>query len=366
MNHASPSSHLTRVASTSCDRYIDDLIGRTPLIALTLRYRDKKIRVLAKAEHYNLTGSIKDRVALYILRQALRSGALRSGDTIVEASSGNSGIAFAAIGRAFGCNPKIYMPEGVSIERKQLLMSLGAQLELISEADGGFREALRRCDAFACKGDRVFSPDQFANELNCEAHQETTGAEILAQLTQLKVRPDAFVAGVGTGGTIMGVGRALRSAYPTIQVCAMELAESPTLSMGYKTGRHRIQGLFDEFVPGILKLDEVDDIVQIHDGDAILMAQRLSAELGLSVGMSSGANLVAAIKVAATLPEGATVLTVFCDDSKKYLSTDLFKTEPVRADYIAPRVEFSAIQSFGYTDQTRFPDQQTREDAVIA
>lgn len=328
--------------------HLDALIGKTPLIDLRLSYKGKRLKVLVKAEQYNLTGSIKDRVALFILNRALRAGQLRPGDTIVEASSGNSGIAFAAIGRALGCRVKIFMPARMSTERQQLLRSLGADLELVSDAQGGFQEALRRCDLYAATHDGVFSPDQFTNELNCRAHEHTTGAEILAQLRDIGTQPAALVAGVGTGGTIMGVGRALKSHFANIRLCPMEPAESPTLSTGYKSGRHRLQGLFDEFVPDILKLEELDDIIQVNDGDAIVMAQRLSRELGLAVGLSSGANLIAAIKVAECLPEEAAVITVFCDDNKKYLSTDLCKQEPVRADYIAPEIDFLGFRAHGF------------------
>jgi len=324
---------------------LQGLIGQTPMVALTVAYKGRQLQLLAKAEHFNMTGSIKDRVALYILRQAFRTGRCRPGDTIVEASSGNSGLAFAAIGRAMGCKVRIYMPSRMSVERQHLLRSMGAELVLISEQEGGFKEAMRRCEASASEETAVFSPDQFSNECNCQAHQVTTGAEIADQLVQAGLRPDAFIAGVGTGGTIMGVGRALRARFGKVRICAMEVAESPTLSQGRKTGQHRIQGLFDEFVPDILKLSELDQIVQVNDGDAILMAQRLSRELGLGVGLSSGGNLVAAIKLAETMPRGSRIVTVFCDDNKKYLSTDLFREEEVRESYITPYTQFLSFQA---------------------
>jgi cysteine synthase A len=191
----------------------------------------------------------------------------------------------------------------------------------------------------------VFLPCQFSNQANVQAHYETTGPEIWMQLAQAGVEPDAFVAGVGTGGTVMGVGKFLRARNPRVRIHPLEPAESPTLSTGHKVGHHRIQGVSDEFIPAIMQLDQLDDIVAVPDGDAILMAQRL-AHHGLAVGISSGANLIGALKVQDAIGAEATVVTVFADSNKKYLTTDLLREEPVRDDYMSPQVEVLGFRAF--------------------
>lgn len=322
-----------------CLNGLRGLIGRTPLLTLHLRVDGREVTVYAKAEHYNLTGSIKDRMALNVLCAARSRGELRPGALIAEATSGNAGIAIAAIGRALGHKVRIFMPDWMSDERKRLLRSLGAELELVSRADGGFLGAIAATRALAAADPDVFLPSQFSNEDNCAAHDRTTGPEILVQMEQLGARVDAFIAGVGTGGTVMGVGRALRSVNPSVRVHPLEPRESPTLSTGHKIGSHRIQGVSDDFIPAIVDLKSLNSVIAVADGDAILMAQRLARELGLGVGISSGANLLGALQVQRDLGPGTSVVTVFCDDNKKYLSTDLAREEPVRDDYLTPRVE---------------------------
>lgn len=332
----------TRLASLS------GMIGRTPLLAVHLSWKGHRRVIYAKAEHYNLTGSIKDRMALNILRCAYASGALQPGDLIAEATSGNAGIALAALGRALGHPVRIYMPDWMSDERKCLLRSLGADLHLVSREDGGFLGAIKATEDLAAENPRVFLPRQFANGDNCNAHEDSTGPELLKQLASQQRTPDAFIAGVGTGGTVMGVGRALRKTTPKVRVHPLEPAESPTLSTGYKTGSHRIQGVSDDFIPSIVKLDELDSVVSVHDGDAIIMAQKLASELGLGVGISSGANLIGALAVQDEIGPDATVVTIFCDDNKKYLSTALAGTEPVKPGYISPDVELIGFESIPY------------------
>ncbi len=324
------------------------LVGNTPLFAVRLRYRGQPRTIYAKAEHLNMTGSIKDRMALHILESAYRSGQLQPGDCIAEATSGNTGIAFAALGRSLGHKVVIYMPDWMSAERKALITSLGATIQLVSHAEGGFLGSIAQSEqlaANACeKTGRVFLPKQFSNNANVEAHARTTGPELLAQLAAIGRMPDAFVAGVGTGGTVMGVGQALRAARPSVRLHPVEPAESPTLTTGYKVGKHRIQGVSDEFIPDIVKLSQLDRVIAIHDGDAILMAQQLAQKLGIPVGISSGANLLAALEVQSEISPDAVVTTVFCDDNKKYLSTDLLKTEPVRDHYLTPAVELLGFE----------------------
>ena len=190
---------------------------------------------------------------------------------------------------------------------------------------------------------------RFANAENCNAHEMTTGPEILSQLEMIGQIPSAFVAGVGTGGTVMGVGRALRKVHSSVKIHPLEPAESPTLSTGYKTGAHRIQGVSDDFIPSIVKLDELDEVVSASDGDAIIMAQKLASDLGLPVGISSGANLIGALKVQDKIGAQAIVVTVFCDDNKKYLSTDLARTEPVKPGYLSPDIELVGFETIRFS-----------------
>jgi cysteine synthase len=323
------------------------LIGNTPLLAIHYQWRGRAGTVYAKSEQLNLTGSIKDRMALHILDEATRDGTLHPGDTIVEATSGNTGISLAAIGRAFGHPVTIFMPDWMSCERRDLIASFGARIETVSREDGGFLGCIDRAEALAAEDPTVFLPSQFSNEANPIAHEATTGPEILEQLSSNGVHLDAFIAGVGTGGTVMGVGRYLRRHDKRIRVHPIEPAESPTLSTGFKCGRHRIAGISDEFVPEVVHLAELNEVISVHDGDAILMAQKLARELGLGVGISSGANLAGAIALSTRMGGGAVVATVFPDSNKKYLSTDLLKHEPPREDYVAPGVEltgFSVLQ----------------------
>ena len=320
------------------------LIGNTPLLALDYRWRGRPRTVYAKAEYMNLTGSIKDRMALYILEEALRDGRLEAGDTIVEATSGNTGIAFAAIGRALGCKVRIFMPDWMSRERRDIIATYGARIDVVSRDEGGFLGCIDRAEQLAAYEPHVFLPAQFSNEANPIAHEATTGPEIIEQLATLGLKPDAFVAGVGTGGTVMGVGRALKRLDPRIHVHPIEPAESPTLSTGFKCGRHRIQGISDEFIPAVVHLVELNDILAVHDGDAILAAQKLASQLGLGVGISSGANLVGAIMAQNKLGDDAVVTTVLPDSNKKYLTTDLLREEPVRDHYLAPDIEFTGFR----------------------
>jgi cysteine synthase A len=319
------------------------LIGHTPLVEIHYRCNGQPRRIYAKYESMNMTDSVKDRMALHILSRAAERGDLQPGAIIVEASSGNTGISFAAIGRALGHRVRIYMPDWMSLERTQLMHGLGADVIPVSKAQGGFVGSIRMTEEYAKENPRAFLPRQFANPDNAEAHELTTGPEIEAQLAKLGRQADAFVAGVGTGGTVMGVGRALRSRGRNVRVHPLEPANSPTLRTGKKVGSHRIQGISDEFIPEIVKLDQLDAIVDVWDGDAILMAQALGHRLGLAMGISSGANVVGAMKLVEELGPEATVVTVLCDSNKKYLSTALPQAEPPQDDYMTPQVQ---LQSF--------------------
>lgn len=326
------------------------LVGNTPMLKLKYTYKGKPGHIFVKCEHYNLTGSIKDRMALYILSQSYKKGAIQQGDTIIEATSGNTGIAFAAIGRALGHPVKIIMPNWLSRERIDIIQSLGADIVLVSKEDGGFLGSIRMSEELAAAGN-VFLPRQFENCFNSEAHEHTTMEEIWQQLASQGLEPDAFVAGVGTGGTIMGAMQFLKKRNPNIAVHPLEPAESPTLSTGHKVGSHRIQGISDEFIPAIVKLDQLDSVIQANDGDAILMAQKMSKQLGLAVGISSGANVIGAIKLKEELGPDAVVVTLLCDSNKKYLSTDLVRDEPVCEGYLSTETDFIAYSPIARLDK---------------
>ncbi len=318
---------------------LGNLVGNTPLLELELALDGLPLRVFAKVESFNLTGSIKDRMALHILREAHACGAIEPGAPIAEATSGNTGISFSAIGRALGHSVTIFMPDWMSEERKQLIRAYGADIRLVSAEEGGFVGSIAMAEQMARDVPGTFLPRQFSNADNAAAHEATTGPEIWWQLEAIGRQPDAFVAGVGTGGTVMGVGRALLKRKPDVRVHPLEPENSPTLRTGCKVGKHRIQGISDEFIPAIVDLASLDEIVSVDDGDSIIMAQRLSAELGLGVGISSGANLLGAVMRAAEMGPDSTVVTVFSDDNKKYLSTGLMAEEPAKEAHLSPRIE---------------------------
>jgi cysteine synthase A len=237
------------------------------------------------------------------------------------------------------------MPDWMSDERKNLIRSFGAEIILISKTEGGFLGSIKRSQEMAAGDNNVFLPRQFENEDNLIAHYKTTGPEIWWQMRMHGKITDAFVAGVGTGGTIMGTGRYLREMNPGVKLYPLEPSNSPTMSTGYKVGAHRIQGISDEFIPAIIKLDKLDEIVSVDDGDSIIMAQKLANELGIAVGISSGANFLGALMKFEELGSDANIVTVFSDDNKKYLSTGLMKTEPVRKDFLSTEVKLKSFRA---------------------
>lgn len=333
-------------------RALASLIGNTPLLAVSFLFQGQQSEIYAKAENLNMTGSIKDRMALHIIWKGYERGLLKSGDTIVEATSGNTGISFAALGRALGHPVTVFMPDWMSQERINLIQSLGAQVNLVSQEEGGFLGSIQRADEIARSNGKVFLPRQFSNSDNIEAHSMTTGPEIWWQMRFRALEPDAFVAGVGTGGTIMGAGHFLKKKQPKIKLHPLEPSNSPTLSTGHKVGKHRIQGISDEFIPPIVNLDTLDEVVSVDDGDAILMSQKLANELGIGVGISSGANFLGALQVQNSMGRDAAVVTVFPDDNKKYLSTDLLRSEPAREGFLSPEIKllgYRAIKRVCYT-----------------
>ncbi len=323
------------------------LVGNTPMLEIRYRWDGHPRRIYAKYEAMNMTGSIKDRMAIHMIHCGYESGRLHPGDTIVEASSGNTGISFSGVGRALGHPVRIYIPDWMSQERIQLIRTFGAEVILVTSEEGGFLGALDRAEAYAAGHDHVFLPRQFAHASNLEAHMNSTGPEIESQLERFGHTPDAFVAGVGTGGTVMGVGRFLRRDNRSVHIHPLEPANSPTLRIGHKVGKHRIQGISDDFIPPIVDLSALDNIIDVWDGDAILMAQALCRTIGLAVGISSGANVVGAMQLVEQLGPDATVVTVLPDSNKKYLSTDLCHDEPARDDYLTPHIDldyFNAIR----------------------
>ena len=338
---------MTNPAASLLLRALGRSIGNTPLLAIECRFRGRTRTIYAKSEQHNLTGSIKDRMALHVLRCGYETGALTPGAAIAEATSGNTGISFAAIGRALGHPVTIFMPNWMSRERMELIGSFGASIVTVTHEQGGFLGSIALADAMAERDPTVFLPHQFSNQANVAAHERTTGPEIWHQLQSRGLRVDGFVAGVGTGGTAMGVGRFLRAQNPAVRVHPLEPSESPTLSTGCKVGQHRIQGISDEFIPAIVDLDFLDPPIAVSDGDAILMARALAARLGLGVGISSGANFLGALLLQDELGEDAVVATVFSDDNKKYLSTALLQQdEPVRPGYLTPEVELRSYDVF--------------------
>jgi cysteine synthase A len=338
MSQSTETQDTKAITARRC-RSLRHVIGNTPIMALRCRMHGEERTVYAKYEVRNLTGSIKDRMALRILERAHAAGEISAGDRIVEATSGNTGIAFAAVGRALGHDVRIYMPDWMSMERVDLIRSFGAEIIPVSRADGGFVGCIELAETYARENENAFLPRQFDNEANVYAHEMTTGPEIVDQLRAEELIPTGFVAGVGTGGTVMGVGRHLRKATPGASVHPLEPANSPTLSEGHKVGSHRIQGISDDFIPSIVDLSSLDSIVDTWDGDAILMAQRMARELGIAVGISSGANVIGALKIALEQGPDSVVVTVLPDSNKKYLSTDLCREEPVRPEYLTPNVE---------------------------
>lgn len=313
---------------------IDKLIGNTPMIKIKVRYKEKEINVFSKLEYYNYTGSIKDRLANYIIKESYKSGDLIKGMPIVEATSGNTGISFAALGAYYGHPVHIFMPDWASQERINIMKLYGANVYLVSKEDGGFREAIRRADKLALEING-FRPDQFNNKLNVDAHYNGIGLEILNKVSKI----EAFVSGIGTGGTLIGIAKRLKEKH-NVHVVVLEPSQMPIMSKGIDTGSHRIEGIGDDFIPGIVDRDIIDEVVTIDDEDAINMARILARKYGLGVGISSGANLIASV-----LTGKDNVVTVFADDFKKYLSTDLTKDINIDKKLISNNIEIISIES---------------------
>ncbi|QQY80345.1 cysteine synthase [Keratinibaculum paraultunense] len=297
---------------------IYEIIGRTPLIKINNNDEQNIAQILVKVESFNPAGSIKDRAALYMIKNAEDEGILKKGGTIIEPTSGNTGIAIAMIGAVKGYKVIIVMPDTMSIERRKLMEGYGAKV-ILTEGKYGMAGSVEFAKKLADENG-YFMPDQFDNINNVKAHYETTGLEILEDT---KGNVDAFVAGVGTGGTITGVGKRLKEVNPNTLIVAVEPKKSPLLSEG-KVGPHGIQGIGANFVPSILDKSIIDEIIQVDEKEAYIQVKKLGKSEGILCGISSGANMFAAIKVAKKLGKDKTVVTVLPDTGERYLSTDLF------------------------------------------
>lgn len=324
---------------------IRGLVGDTPLLEIQFQYKGSLRRIFAKAESYNMTGSIKDRVAYHILKKAYETGEIKPGDTIAEATSGNTGISFSGLGSCLGHPVVIYMPDWMSMERINLMKSYGAQVRLVSKEEGGFLGSIAMTETLY-KAGGVFLPRQFSNEDNTETHFCWTGEEIVRQLDAIGLKANGIVAGVGTGGTVMGIGRRLRKENPSCRIYPLEPLNSPTLSTGYKVGKHRIQGISDEFVPSILKLSETDGVVSVDDTDSIIMAKMLAKQLGIGVGISSGANFIGCVMAQEKMGADSVFVTVFADDNKKYLSTDYSEEFETKEGFITHDLELVSVKAY--------------------
>ena len=310
---------------------IEKLVGNTPMVKIDYEYNGRISSIYAKLEYYNYSGSIKDRIALYILQKEKQNGNLKPNQAIVEVTSGNTGIAFSAIGALMG----IFMPDWVSLERRKLIEMYGAHVHLISKQEGGFKKGLQLAEEFA-KENGAYRPLQFNNPLNVEAQYNTTGKEILEAVGDI----NAFVSGIGTGGTLMGVGKRLKENNPSSKIIALEPSTLSILKMGMEEGSHMIEGIGDDFIPEIVNRDLIDDIVLIHDCDAINMSRRIANEFGLGVGISSGANFLASVL---SDSDDLTIATVFADDNKKYITTKL--SEEIDLD---PELYSNQIKLIGF------------------
>ncbi|GBD27458.1 Cysteine synthase [bacterium HR30] len=303
---------------TAPARTVLDLIGRTPVVKLRRVAEPGGAEIWGKLEAMNPGGSVKDRICLAMVEAAERTGELQPGGTIVEPTSGNTGIGLAMVAAVKGYRCVLTMPDTMSEERRSLLTAFGAHLELTPDTKG-MHAAVERAQEIARSNRSYFMPQQFRNPANPAAHRSTTAKELLEAFERI----DAFVAGVGTGGTITGVGQVLREHMPGIKIYAVEPEASPVLSGG-EPGYHGIQGIGAGFIPEILDTSVYDAVLQVSDADAAHYTRRLAREEGLLVGISSGANVCAAVRVARELGPGKIVVTVLCDTGQRYLSTDVF------------------------------------------
>lgn len=297
---------------------ITDLIGQTPLIRLQRLVKPSMANVYVKVEYFNPGGSVKDRIAWGMIQDAEKRGVLRPGGTIIEPTSGNTGIGLAMIAAARGYRLIVVMPDSLSVERRMLMAAYGAEFVLTPGA-AGMNGAIQEAKRLLGENPDFFMPQQFENLANPEAHRQSTALELLDQLPGL----DAFVAGIGTGGTITGVGEILKTHLSEVKIIGVEPASSPVISGG-KPGPHKIQGIGAGFVPSVLNRTIFDQLIQVSNEDALETARRLAREEGLLVGISSGAAVYATLRVAETLGKGKNIVVLAPDTGERYLSTELY------------------------------------------
>lgn len=297
-----------------------DIIGNTPIVKINNIFdTDSHADVYLKLENFNPGGSVKDRAALGIIEKAEKEGKLKPGSTIIEPTSGNMGISLAFIGSLKGYKTIIVMPDTMSIERRNILKALNAEL-ILTDGARGMKGAIEKAESLASKNKNYFMPKQFSNPANVEAHYETTGKEILKDLPDV----DVFVAGVGSGGTLSGVGRRLKEHSLDIQVVAVEPLTSAVIS-GEKPGKHQIQGLGAGFIPDTLDMKVIDRIMPVSDNKAFEFVKLIARKCGLFLGVSTGANVAAAYEIAKNMEKGKKVLTIASDTGEKYLSLNIYK-----------------------------------------
>lgn len=306
---------MVRVANS-----ITELIGNTPIVKLNRLADENSADVYLKLEYMNPGSSVKDRIGLAMIEAAEKEGKLKAGDTIIEPTSGNTGIGLAMVAAAKGLKAILVMPDTMSMERRNLLRAYGAELVLTPGAEG-MKGAIKKAEELAEKHG-YFVPQQFNNPSNPEIHRQTTGKEIVEQFGDDQL--DAFVAGIGTGGTITGAGEVLKEAYPSIKIYAVEPSDSPVLSGG-KAGPHKIQGIGAGFVPDILNTEVYDEIFPVKNEEAFEYARRAAREEGILGGISSGAAIYAALQVAKKLGKGKKVLAIIPSNGERYLSTPLYQ-----------------------------------------
>lgn len=306
---------MTKIAQN-----ITELIGNTPIVKLNNVVPENAADVYVKLEFFNPGSSIKDRIALAMIEAAEKAGKIKPGDTLVEPTSGNTGIGLSLVAAAKGYHLIITMPETMSIERRKLMQGYGTEL-ILTPGKAGMGGAIKKATELA-QENNYFMPMQFQNPANPAIHEATTGKEIVEAFNNKTV--DGFVAGVGTGGTLSGVSHALTKAYPDVKIYALEAAESPLLKEG-KTGAHKIQGISAGFIPDTLDQNSYSDIIEVTSDQALKMAQEVSRKEGFLPGISAGANIFGAIEIAKKLGKGKTVVTIAPDNGERYLSTDLFK-----------------------------------------
>lgn len=310
-----------------------DVLGNTPMVKINYKFRGKMNYVYFKLEYFSLTGSIKDRVAYYMINNAKERGELKNGMPIIEATSGNTGIALSALGSYYNHPVKIFMPDWVSQERVNIMKKYGAEVYLFSKEEGGFIRCIEEAKKKS-KEINGFLANQFSNKDNELAHYETTGEEILKNVPE---KIGGFVSGVGTGGTLMGTSKRLKEKFADMLTVAIEPDKMPLLSGGKEISQHKIEGIGDDFIPDLVDRNKIDKIILINDDDAINMSRIISKELGIGVGISSGANFIGSVLLADEIEDK--VVTVFADDNKKYLSTELSRDINTNNKFISNNIE---------------------------